>query len=387
MKQIHIWPEEKVEANDWVSTSAVIEIPERNRWLLWYRIPIQYGDYLTERCDSFLIATIFLAMKRAANVTVHGEVSPLLLRNLTEFQAAWSSWCPQQYRPVEIRADVEKEAPNLQENRAIAAFSGGVDSSFTIWRHRTKRCGRLTENLQAGLMIHGLDIPLNRQEVFEQAAVRGSKMLSSLGVELIPLATNFRQLPLKWEDAFGTGIVSCLMLLQGGYSKGIIASSFPYHALSFPYGSNPVTDWLLSSSAFQMVHDGAEFNRIEKIRELVSWQEALQYLRVCWQGPDLDRNCGRCEKCARTILIFRLVGGGLPPCFERDLSNNQIRDIWVQEGPLTEMERVLEAAIQAEIDESWVQSLKQCVRRNQRIEFLKKRLPVAWKDRLRRLKK
>jgi hypothetical protein len=83
-------------------------------------------------------------------------------------------------------------------------------------------------------MIHGLDIPLEEQQPFAKAAEKSKALLASLGVELIPLATNFRQLPLDWENAFGTALASCLMLLQGGYTTGLIASSFPYQALSFP---------------------------------------------------------------------------------------------------------------------------------------------------------
>jgi hypothetical protein len=305
-------------------------------------------------------------MQWAAPVAVHGQVSPSLLQNLEEFQAAWSAWEPQRYHPVKISADVEQEQPPAESSdKAIVAFSGGVDSCFTVFRHRSDRCGRWQRNLQAGLMIHGLDIPLEEQQPFTKAAEKSKALLASLGVELIPLATNFRQLPLDWENAFGTALASCLMLLEGGYTTGLIASSFPYQALSFPYGSNPITDWMLSTKAFQIVHDGAAFPRLEKMGEIAHWPEALQSLRVCWQGSQKDHNCGRCEKCVRTILNFRILGVGLPECFEEDITDEQIRNIQVTAGPLTEMERVLAAAKAAEISDSWVQALETCIQTNQ----------------------
>ncbi|HEY9604819.1 MAG TPA: hypothetical protein V6C85_24665, partial [Allocoleopsis sp.] len=279
-----------------------------------------------------------------------------------------SAWEPNHYQPIEISAEVEQELPASASERAVAAFSGGVDSCFTVFRHRTNRCGRWQRNLQAGAMIHGMDIPLEEEQEFANAAEKSRKLLSTLGVELIPIATNFRQLPLKWEDAFGTGLASCLILLQGGYTTGLIASSFPYQALSFPYGSNPVTDWMLSGNAFQIVHDGAAFPRLEKMREIVNWPEALQNLRVCWEGTPKDRNCCRCEKCIRTILNFRILGVGLPECFDQDVTDEQIRSIRVGAGPLTEMERVLEAAREAGISASWVQALLTCIRHNQQPE-------------------
>lgn len=395
MRQTHLWREAAVEVDGETTVSVTIEAPNQERSQLWYRLPTQYNSLITPSCDPFVVATILLSMQWAAPVVVHGQVSPILLQNLEEFQAAWSAWEPQRYQSVKISAEVEQEQPPADSSdKAIVAFSGGVDSCFTVFRHRSSRCGRWQRNLQAGLMIHGLDIPLEEQQPFAQAAEKSKALLASLGVELIPLATNFRQLPLDWENAFGTALASCLMLLQGGYTTGLIASSFPYQALSFPYGSNPITDWMLSTKAFQIVHDGAAFPRLEKMREIAHWPEALQTLRVCWQGTQKDRNCGRCEKCVRTILNFRILGVGLPECFEEDITDEQIRNIQVTAGPLTEMERVLAAAKAAGISESWVQALETCIQTNQpkdrSQEFkvvLKERLPKPLIQLVRQLKR
>lgn len=384
MRQIHLWREESIGADGSITVSAIIEYPDQTRTSVWFRVPSHYRAIITSSCDPLVVATLLLAMSRSTDIKVHGEVSPLLLRNLTEFQAAWSSWRPNLYHPIEISAEVEREQFNPEAGeKAIAAFSGGVDSSFTVWRHRTNRCGRLQRNLQAGLVVHGFDIPLEKQQAFNRATEKAGAILSSLDMELIPMSTNIRSFALNWEDLFGTAAASCLMLLKGGYSAGLIASSFPYQALSFPYGSNPITDWLLSSQAFSIVHDGAEFTRIEKIGELTNWKEAKQNLRVCWQGQEPDKNCGRCEKCLRTILIFRIFGVGLPPCFEHDVSDEEILNIKAKEGPLTELERVLDAAKASEVNDSWVSALEKSIERNQRLErreegkaAMRKRIPA-----------
>lgn len=368
MRQINLWREESSGA-DGATVSAIIEYPDQTRTSVWFRVPSDYRALITSSCDPLVVATLLLAMRQSSDIKVHGEVSPSLLRNLAEFQAAWSSWRPNSYHPIEITAETEQEQCNPEAGeKAIAAFSGGVDSSFTVWRHRTNHCGRLQRNLQAGLVVHGFDIPLEKQQAFDNATQKAEAILSSLDMKLIPMSTNIRQLALNWEDVFGTSAAACLMLLQRGYSAGLIASSFPYQALSFPYGSNPITDSLLSSNAFQIIHDGAEFTRISKMRELTNWTEAKQNLRVCWEGQELDKNCGRCEKCVRTILIFRIFGIGLPPCFEHDVSDNDILNIKVKEGPLTELSRVLDAAKAAGVTESWVSALEKSVLRNQGVE-------------------
>jgi hypothetical protein len=243
-------------------------------------------------------------------------------------------------------------------------------------------------------MVHGFDIPLAQQEVFERAAKKSKAMLNSLGVELIPVATNYREFGLNWEDVFGSAVASTLMLLRGSYTVGLVPSSYTYKSLFLPWGSNPLTDPLLSSNAFQVIHDGTAFKRIDKIREITNFPAALQSLRVCWEGKERDRNCGRCEKCIRTILGFRVMGIGLPPCFEQDVTDRQILDIKTsKKSQVTYFEEILQAAIAAGISDSWVTTIEQCIKRNQRTAFLeqskaalRKQLPPTLRGRLGRLR-
>jgi len=365
-KKLHLWVESITEVDGAAVRQATIESPDEEPVHLWYRLPAEHRPLLTESCDPFVVAVLFRAMRKARDLVVHGTVSPSLLRNLEEFQAAWACWRPERYRHIEITAEVERESPRASDSDAtIAAFSGGVDSSFTVFRHRTGRCGRLRRNLQAGLMVHGFDIPLDQRDTFQRAAEKSSRMLASLGVTLIPMATNFRGLGEDWEDVFAAATTSCLMMLQRGYAVGLIGSSEPYHRLVLPWGSNPVTDGLLSSDAFQIIHDGAAFTRTEKVKAIAEWPEARQYLRVCWQGEQKDRNCGRCEKCIRTILNFRVAGLGLPECFERDVDDAQIMKLKNLNSPQTaEFEQILSAAREASISESWVTALERTVHWN-----------------------
>ena len=75
-----------------------------------------------------------------------------------------------------------------------------------------------------------------------------------------------------------------------------------------PVGSNPVTDWMMGSAEFEIIHHGANANRMDKIKALSQWPAALRGLRVCWRGEHLDRNCGRCPKCVLTHLSLWSIG-------------------------------------------------------------------------------
>lgn len=365
--KIHVWLEgSKIDGSE-ATVSASIETPNQKSAQLWYRVPEQYSSLLTESGDPFVLGTLFMAMRSSKDIFIHGQASPSLLRNLEEFQALWACWQPTRYRTIEITADIEKEQSSHSHlQKAVAAFSGGVDSCFTVWRHKTDSCGRLKRNIAAGLMVHGFDIPLDQKQTFDRAVVRSSKILESLDVELISMASNYRDLGDYWGDAHGAAVASCLMMLQGGYGEGLIGSTWTYDS-SLPWGSSPVGDWMLSNCSFQTIHDGAAYSRADKVGVISRWPEALRYLRVCWAGDEKDQNCCCCEKCIRTILNFRALGLGLPDCFEQDVTNQQIANLTgLQITPIGELKRVLTAAKARSITDSWVSVLEMCIKKNQR---------------------
>ncbi len=366
-KKIHVWPKELIETEGKITASAVIESPDSKREQLWYRLPVEFGSCLAKDSNVFLLGTLFKAMRNSADLVIHGQVSATLLRNLVEFQSAWNSWRCDRYTAVDITADYERKQTQYgKADSAVSAFSGGVDSCFTIFRHSSGTCGRLKENLEAALLVHGFDIPIEEKDAFERTAVNSKRIVESIGKKFITMATNFRQLGDDWEDAHGAAIASVLTLLSGRYSKGLIASTEPYNNLVLPWGSNPVTDFLLSSNAFSIIHDGASFNRNDKIRAILNWPEAMRYLRVCWQGRQRDRNCCQCEKCIRTILNFRCIGAGLPECFPRDVSDRQIAALrGLNSVQAAYLKEILLETKAAGIEKSWVRALEKCLKLNQ----------------------
>jgi hypothetical protein len=207
-------------------------------------------------------------------------------------------------------------------------------------------------------MLHGFDIPLEETQAFAGASGNARLMLTSLGMELILIATNFREMGGTWEDAHGAGLASGLMLLQGRYNTGLIAGSYDYSALVFPWGSNPLTDGMLSSDSFQVIHDGAALSKLEKINQIQEWPEALKYLRVCYVGRYAG-NCCHCFKCAKVMMIFRMLGLDLPECFERDISDGEILRLrFPNQSDIHSAEKFVEQVKAASIHSSWLRALQ-----------------------------
>jgi hypothetical protein len=143
------------------------------------------------------------------------------------------------------------------------------------------------------------------------------------------------------EFGYATAVASSLMIFQKKFGKGVIASGRPYSHQLIKRGSNPLTDVMLSSDSFKIVHDGAEFTRCSKALYISSWTNGLRNLRVCWEGEEKDKNCGKCEKCVRTILNFRVNGINLPDCFDSDVQDKQIISKIYQLGNLCIIKKFL----------------------------------------------
>ncbi len=262
----------------------------------------------------------------------------------------------------------------------LTSFSGGVDSSFTVWRHHHKMAGRATKKLTAGLLIQGFEIPLRQKKAFQHAAHKALCQLDSLGMSLIPMVTNYRHLMKDFFDSHTPAIAACMMLLQAGFAGGVIPSTYNYAHLVLTWPSSPLTDHLLSSGTFPIHHDGAGYTRFDKIRAISAWPETRQNLRVCNQAPSRDRNCCHCEKCMSTILAFRLISKDLPPCFEEDLSTAQIATMrFPSQAELTDAQIVYQEARRLGVQAPWVQAL--------RFTLLWNRLRLRAKEALRHRKK
>lgn len=337
-KRTHIWHEEPERHDGRIIVSAVLEVPGSDRKKLWYSMPIEYETFLSKNADPFVIGTIYMIMQSGYDTQVHGEVSPSLLCNLEEFQSIWVSWMPDLKKSI-IQANQEIEPVySHQRNESVVAFSGGVDSCFTVFSQNHGPVRPNPSRLTAGVMVHGFDIPLDQIDAFESALEQSRTLLTSMGLDLIPIQTNYQALGMDWSHSFGAGAASCLALFSGRFKVGFISQGLTYGEFGLLHeGSNPLTDPLLSSDTFRIIPAGTNFDRASKIYSMRNWEEFLRYLRVCWQGPQKDQNCCECEKCMRNILTFRALGLGLPPCFKKDISTVTIKSLGLGTGFLPEI--------------------------------------------------
>lgn len=287
---------------------------------IWIVYPSEVPPTSDDDADSYLLAVLLPAMRCSSSIKINGSVSKELLSNLSELQLVWSKWCPDLYSVVNVTANKVREVETKLPH-AICAFSGGVDALFTAYRHSKKLAGYRSQVLRGGVFVHGFDIPLCDREGFNRAAERASFALEDIGLPLLRVETNLGEFSgVNWEHYYGMALASVLVGFKQYAGTGLIGSCESYDCLVAPWGSHPMTNHLLSSGGFGIVHDGAGYNRSEKVDTLVKWSAGVKSLRACYAGSDRGYNCGVCEKCVRTRLNFLLTGESSPSCFEGSLT-------------------------------------------------------------------
>ncbi len=345
---------------------------------LWFAV--ESGQAVSELADPFLLGAIFIGLENAWGIHVEGKVSALLLQQLREFQAIWQAQAPALYHAAPLSADELVYTRNPAQ-ACISTFSGGADSSFTALMHAPKSGKNSPYALQAGLMVQGLDIPLD-DPAFVGALARSRESLASLGLECLSIRTNFREISLtQWYHAFGSALAACLHVLSPRFGTALIPSSAAYHEPLNPAGSAPLTDHLLGSDALRIVHDGAIYARRDKLAALAAWPQGLANLRVCWQGQERDRNCCRCEKCVRNMINFRLLGMEIPNSFPEPLSPQLIRGLLFGKTEILIWGHLIAANTQGQLPADIVGAMRYARRRmqwRQRRQGLKRKIKQAW---------
>jgi hypothetical protein len=92
-----------------------------------------------------------------------------------------------------------------------------------------------------------------------------------------------------------------------GFGRVYVPATYTYADL-FPWGSHPLLDPLWRTEGTEIIHDSAEVSRFDKLAALAHDEVAQEHLRVCWENRDGAYNCGRCEKCTRTMIALRAHG-------------------------------------------------------------------------------
>lgn len=285
---------------------------------VWFRVPASTSPTLS--ADPFLAASLIPAMALGKPMEIEGSVSARLLGAAESVQNIFHNWFPELTR-IPISAAVAAPQSRQRGGGVGCFFSGGVDSLYTFFKHE--------QEIATLVYVHGFDVKLDDHALRKKVTDALQAFSAQTGKQIIEVETNLRELTDPYgawgEKVHGAALGSIALLLNGVLERIFVPSTNSFAEL-FPWGSHPLVDPLWSSETIEIVHDGCEASRFEKVAAIADDDRARSTLRVCWENRDGAYNCGRCEKCLRTMVSLEILGAlKRCPTFSTPLSLERVR--------------------------------------------------------------
>lgn len=271
---------------------------------LSFVIPIKFEEFVFADASPFAAALLMPAMKLGEDLVVHGSMSARLHAGLAEIVRTVSQW-DVGLKPVAVRVDeLLPDSPSPSVTSAF--FSGGVDSFYTYLRHKTDK-----DPITHLLVAKGYDIPARENRLWETTLRNIRAIADAERVTVVGISSNVRPILdpiLSWTYSHGGCLAGAALCLRRGIRQMYIASSADA-AHQARQGSHLSIDHLWSTEAINFIHDGWEASRMNKVdSEIAHSPLALKYLRVCYSNEKGAYNCGKCEKCLRTMVSLYAAG-------------------------------------------------------------------------------
>jgi hypothetical protein len=299
------------------SITAALQVGERE-----HRVRIEAAGELSPHAEPFVAASLFPAMRLGLPVHSEAPITPEAAHRLPRLSRIAHTWWRDVLQEAAIRAPVREPAARAPGTASF--FSGGVDSLHTALTHRRE--------LDGLVCLEGFDLPLGEPARL-QAAVEGARRAAdALGLPLVVVRTDLRYFTeayVHWDYAHGSVLAAVAYALAPRFGRFLVPSSSSFFEWYF-WGSHAILDPIWSTEEVGLEYDAYLVRRSEKIRALIDHPEVLGQLRVCHQRGASGYNCGRCEKCVRTMVTLAAVGAlDHGPPFERPFDLAAVRDLQI----------------------------------------------------------
>ena len=219
-----------------------------------------------------------------------------------------------------------------------AFFSGGLDATQTLVSHMEEKPHLIS--------IWGSDIRYNNRKGWETVHNAIAETAQRFSLTDAVIRSSFRDVEIEHvldksfaaqlKDCWWHGVKHALALLGHAapytYCMGLTtiyigASNCPADGV-VRCASNPATDNHVRFGSCRVVHDGFEFSRQDKVRNVVAYVKETGKqvtLHACWQSQS-GSNCCHCEKCYRTLAAI-LAEGADPVAFGFDKIEETLPDM------------------------------------------------------------
>ena len=322
--KVGAWQEERTDGLLRLSLRVQWEDRERDDATIWFEWPAALADQVRADANVALLAAYPLAMSTGEQrLQLEGAVPPRLVDGVRAAMALAVERTPA-LQPVRLDVVERGGRPLGTAGRREAALclSGGVDALAALQENLEAMPPDHPARFRRGLFVFGLNSfdfadglqVQARAAVYETQATRLTEFASGLGISLLRATTNLRSLYPTF-DAWSAAVNNTPLTAIGHAMRthlSALAIASTGLGIDTKVQQHPFVDPLFATHDFDVHPVQLMLSRAEKVRRLATWPDGLAVLRVCFlmelpTGPVL--NCGRCEKCVRTMLELLAAGG------------------------------------------------------------------------------
>ncbi|MEQ9643452.1 MAG: hypothetical protein RIM84_25760 [Alphaproteobacteria bacterium] len=279
--------------------------------------PRHYADWVTPTANAFLLAAAVAAGKYGdRTIELDAPVCPQLRDGINvALRLMRHEWPEPDLAVPEVEAPL---APGRRQPGTACFLSGGVDSMAALRHNVTTYPADHPHRIRTAFFVYGLDIgdpnKAPRTDLFDDYLSRLREVAADVGVEMVPVWTNIRDIMPDWRVYERLQFASLLAAIGHVFSAKIGRLAIALDNTTeyvFPHGSQPRLNACYSSSEIEIVNAMERYSRLDKVRLIADWDVALRHLRVCWMMQDIGAgaiNCGTCSKCVRTLAELLVAG-------------------------------------------------------------------------------
>lgn len=280
---------------------------------LWYEVKDRYSQYLTfERSDAFLTGLFLLALKFKKDIKIEGQISERLYYTLNMYLFPLLGEIRRE-KPIKIYCDNLVAEPLENAGAVGTGLSCGIDSFSTIYSHLIDDCPeeyKITHFTFFNVGSNGTLGGQKARDLFHKRVDIVKPCADELGKDLITVDSNISEiLQLGFYETHTYRNISACLALQRLFKVYYYSSSYSIKYFDLkPHSCGHYDIFnmsMLSTESINFFSTCPHHTRLEKTKLVSQFEPASKYLNVCISDGS---NCGKCEKCVRTLFTLELLG-------------------------------------------------------------------------------
>lgn len=313
MKILKIGNIEKNYDDGTIVLKTIINRSDLGDFELQFRYNLNNLGYVDDTfSDSFIVSLLPYALEFGYDIECINPISEELYYNLINNVIPTLSKYITYFKNIKIKPlSIKSEEMPAIKNGVATGCSCGVDSFHTILMNYGNRNNLTTNTMLTDLVVvnsgacswKGGEIS---KKWFNIEVERAKKVAEELGLGLITIDTNLMEF-YQCDHAHSgySRICGTLIPLKRIIQRYYFASGFEMSKFEFTLKTDGAYAYFIlnefSTVKLKFLLSGLIEERYDKVKFIEDFSIVKNHLNVCWNG---GANCGKCEKCLRTIGAF-----------------------------------------------------------------------------------